>query len=352
MLTAVGNFEAIHGIDVTPESTGKVTKINFRSGQFVNKDDLLLDLDDQVEQATLKFNQSDLTLQEINYQRQLDLQKKGATPGSSVDEALAKKIQAQANVDRIIAEINRKHTKAPFTGRLGIRQVNLGEYVTPGQSKIVTLQSLDPLYLKFYLPEQYLSKLIPNQKIYFSLEQYPDFLFTGIITAINSKIDSNTHNVLIQAQVPNCPFADLKNPKNSTLLKTIYNEQENKLVITCDSDLNSKNKINFYSFIPGMFANISVLEPVFKEVIVVPATAISYSLYGNSVFYIKPDNTVTRKFVKTGEMAGNEIVILSGIKEGDNIVAAGELKLQEGTTVTINNDVTLNSKPDNKQLSE
>lgn len=187
-LPAVGNFVAINGVDVNSQAAGNVVKIHFESGQYVEKDQPLIDIDDSVDEATLKFNQAQLALRDISYKRQADLFKRGATPISNVDEAKASLEQAQANVEKTEAEIQQKHIKAPFSGQLGIRQVNLGQYITPGQTAIVSLQSLDPLYLEFYLPEQFLKKLHLNQQIQFSIESYPNMIFEGKLPPSTQKL--------------------------------------------------------------------------------------------------------------------------------------------------------------------
>ncbi len=287
-IATVGNFVAINGVDVNSEASGNVVKIHFESGQYFEKDKPLIDIDDSVDQATLKFNLAELALRELNYKRQADLFRRGATPSSSVDEATANLQQSKANVEKTEAQIRQKHISAPFSGLLGIRQVNLGQYVTPGQTAIVTLQSLDPLYLEFYLPEQMLKRLHINQGIQFSVEEFPNAIFEGKITAINSKVDTNTHNILVQATLPNCPATAIDNPENSTLIK-LGKKVGEKRIINCNTELNTKNHITQFTFIPGMFASVSVEQPLIPDVIVLPSTAISYSLYGNSVFVIEKD---------------------------------------------------------------
>lgn len=359
-ISAVGNFVAINGVDVNSQASGNVTQIHFESGQYIQKDKPLIDIDDSVEQATLKFNLADMALKQINYQRQADLFKRGATPSSSVDEAKANLEQAQANVEKIRAEITQKHITAPFAGELGIRQVNLGQYISPGQTAIVTLQSLDPLYLEFNLPEQMLKQLRINQGVQFSVEGFPGILFEGKISALNSKIDPNTHNILVQATLPNCPTKAVQNPAKSPLI-TIRNEVDgHRKIVTCSTQLNTKNQIDQFIFIPGMFTSITIEQPAIRDVVILPSTAISYSLYGNSVFVIEPDKEgkkdadgkdllyVKRVFVNTGEQEGNYTVINSGIQAGQVVVGSGELKLQNGARVVINNSITLNpvSNPD------
>lgn len=348
---AVGNFVAINGVDVNAQASGNVVKIHFDSGQYLAEGQPLIDIDDNVDQATLKFNKADLALKALSYQRQADLFKRGATPSSNVDEARASLQQAQANVERTEAEIKQKHITAPFSGQLGIRQVNLGQYITPGQTSIVTLQSMDPLFLEFYLPEQTLKRLHINQGIQFTVEECPDSIFQGKITALNAKVDPNTHNILVQATVPNCPLNYLTNQE--TKYVTVKKLENGKKLVTCNSDLNAKNNTSQFAFIPGMFASIAVEQPSIPNVVVLPSTAISYSLYGNSVFVIEKDKSgkkddkgnailrVQRLFVTTGEQEGNYTVITKGVEAGQEIVSSGELKLQNGTRVVINNNVEL-----------
>ena len=355
---AVGNFVAINGVDVNSQAAGSVVSIHFDSGQYVEENTPLIDIYDSVDQATLKANQSELVLQTINYKRQTDLFKRNATPGSSVDEARARLLQAQADVEKTNEIILQKHIKAPFSGQLGIRQVNLGQYITPGQTAIASLQSMDPMYLDFYLPEQLFNHVKINQPITFTLDQDPNLLFTGNITSINSKVDPNTHNIKVQATLPNCPSEATKNPTNSPLVSVKKSIDTGKFVVHCSSESNKKNKIEKFNFIPGMFAAIEIAEPAIPDVIVLPTTAISYSLYGNSVFIIENDKdnhdilVVKRVFVTTGDQHGNYIVISKGVKAGQQVVSSGELKLQDGTRVVINNDVQLKDFDSPDQLGE
>ena len=363
-LNTIGNFVAINGVEVNSEASGNVTHINFVSGQYVDKDEPLIVIDDSVDQALLKFNQSDLILKQLDYKRQTDLFKKGATSTSNLDAANANLQQAEARVEQIQAQIKQKHIGAPFAGRLGIRQVNLGQYITPGQTSIVTLQSMDPLYLEFYLPEQLYKQVHLNQKVKFSVEEYPNYLFEGKVTAINSKIDLTTHNVLVHATLPNCPIEVLKDPTKSPLAKTSKELRGNKLIINCNHELNTKNKIKNFVFVPGMFAYVELNQPLQKNTIIVPSTAVSYSLYGNAVYIIEKNKegkknsdgsdllTVTRVFVTTGDQQGNYTVIRKGLKPGALVVSTGDLKLQNGTPVTINNSVPLNEVLDSDSLDQ
>jgi membrane fusion protein (multidrug efflux system) len=332
--------------------------IHFQSGQYIKENEPLIDIDDSVDLAILKSNQSELALQEINYKRQSDLAKQGATSSSSVDEARAKFLEAQAGVEKTQATLRQKHILAPFSGHLGIRNVNLGQYITPGQTAIVTLQSMDPLYLQFHLPEQLLDRLHVNQGVIFSVEQNPNLLFTGHITAINSKVDVNTHNIEVQATLPNCPSSAIKKPSSSSLVKVLKKTSDGKTLVSCNTALNTKNKITHFNFIPGMFATIGIEQPVIPNVVVLPTTAISYSLYGDSVYLIEKDKAnkdilvVKRALVTTGDQQSNNTVITEGVKAGQQVVAAGELKLQNGTRVTINNSVRLDEVENPKSLGE
>ena len=360
-LLAVGNFVAMNGVDVNAQASGTVVAIHFTSGQYVKAGTPLIDIDDVSDQAILKAKQSDLVLQGINYKRQLDLAKHGATPSSSVDEAQAKLLQAQAEVERVQSLVSDKHIKAPFSGQLGLRQVDLGQYIIPGQTTITSLQSMDPLYLNFYLPEQLFKHVHINQTVTFSTDQNHNLLFEGKITAINSKIDTDMHNIKIQATLPNCSAKAIKDPAHSPLIKLQKQPDSDKLLVTCNTELNQKDKIERFNLIPGMFASLEIKEKAKKNVIVIPTTAISYSLYGNSVYVIEKEKDkkdkkdsliVKRVFVNTGEQQGNDTVILSGIKAGQQIVSAGELKLQDGTHVAIDNSVRLDKTLNLDDLGE
>lgn len=345
-ISAVGHFVAIKGVDVNAETSGNVVDIHFKSGQSVEKNALLADIDDHVAQANLKFNQAELSLQEINYKRQVDLYRRGATSGVSLDEAKAKWQQAEAKVEETMALIQQKHIRAPFAGRLGIRQINLGEYITPGKA-FVTLQALDPLFLEFYLPEQMLNRVYLQQPVTFSVEQYPHLRFQGQINAISPKADQSSHNIQIQALVPNCSV--------DTLTPEMLAKQTT-LDIPCNTHDNQKNNVQRLSFIPGMFAAIKLAEQAIPHAVVIPSTAISYTLYGSSVFVIDLEpasqknvneplkGVVKQVYITTGEEEGEFTRVLTGLKGGETIVSVGEMKLQNGTHVVIKNDVLGSSK--------
>jgi membrane fusion protein (multidrug efflux system) len=355
---SVGSFVAINGVDVTTQSAGKITAIHFNSGQYVEKNSPLVDIDDSVEQALLKFYQADLIFQKTNYQRQADLVKRNATAISNVDEARAKMQQAEANVENTQATINLKHIKAPFTGSLGIRQIDLGQFLQPGVTTIAPLQSLDPIYLNFYIPEQYITRIRIGQMIIFNVEQSPGINFKGQITAINSKIDEKTHNIQVQATIENCPALHTKQFKQSDFIQERKALPDGREVLSCSSTVNHDRNIQQFNFIPGMFATIEIVQPVKHDVIVVPSTAVSYTMYGDSVFVIeasadeKMPATVKRVYITAGETRGNYTVIKKGLSANQLIVSAGEMKLQDGTPVVIDSNNVLVDHADIDALGE
>lgn len=310
-LNSVGTLTAVNGTDISSEASGIVRQILFESGQSVQPGQTLVLLDTSVESAQLKSDEAQLELAQINYERNQTLFKKHVVSQSEFDTIAATLAEAKAAVEGTQAKINQKTITAPFGGKIGIRQVNIGQYVSAGTA-MVTLQSLDPLYVQFNLPEQYLSKLFLQQPIEIAINNNsPDVkLFKGTVTAINSKIDQATRNILVQATIPN-------------------------------------KEIRLY---PGMFAQVKVWLPEQKAVVTLPQSAISYSLHGDSVFIIKDDKKdwhghsilhVFRQYVKVGERRSDEVAILEGIKAGDKVVSSGQLKLQNGTHVVIDNSVEL-----------
>lgn len=348
-IKSVGNFVALEGVDINSEATGNVTAINFKSGEFVKKGQALIVIDDSVEQATLKNNEARLTLNKINYKRQQDLFKKGATSDSNLDSARAAMQESVANLEKTQAQINQKHIKAPFSGKAGIRLVSLGQYITPGQTNIVTLQSLDPLRLQFYIPEQQFKEISLGQKIKFTIESFKNYKFVSEITAINSKIDTDTHNILIEALIANCPqkiFNDHKfNSKYPDLAKISKVPHSEKQLIECNSKNNAATDIEKFIFLPGMFAKVAVDLPVQENVTILPATAITYSLYGDSVFLVEQDSNkeliAKRVFVITGDVQGNYTAITKGVKPGQEIVSTGGLKLDNNSRIKIDNSTKL-----------
>lgn len=308
-LTSVGTLTAINGVDLSAEVSGLVKVVHFNSGQFVKKGDVIIELDTSIEQASLKDKKAKLVLAKLNYDREKKLFEKKFSSQATLDQRYAELLESEAGVESVEAQIKQKTITAPFDGRIGIRQVDLGQYISPG-AVLVTLQSLNPLYVNLNLPEQYLSALYLNQPVDISVNYGEGKTIRGTITAINSKVDQATRNVTIQATIPN----------------------EN------------------YVLYPGMFGSAKIWLRAQENTIVVPQTAISYSLSGDYVFMIKQEGEYRgnpilkayRTYVKVGERRGDETSIVDGLKAGEQIITSGQLKLQNGTRVEINNSVELN----------
>lgn len=304
-LYAVGTLVAVNGVNISTQAEGNVATINFQSGQRVKKNDFLLQIDDRQEQAQLQNNLAAMKLAQITNERNKTLLQQNAISQQAFDQSNATYQQAVATVAQTQAIINYKHIIAPFDGKLGIRQVNLGQYVKPGDT-IVSLQSMDPLYINFYLPEQHLHQLSIGQLVTLKVDAMPKTIFNGKINALESLVDVETHNLTVQATV---------------------NNKDEKLY-------------------PGLFARIRVILPLKKKVVLVPATAINYTVYGNTIFVVNREKssgkeilTVSLRDVKTGEERNGQIIITDGIKAGDEVVTSGQLKLTNGQAIIINNAV-------------
>lgn len=344
-LDTVGSLVAINGVNLNTEIAGSITKIHFKSGEFIDSGAPLITLDDRVEQAELLNYQAQLTLAKANFNRQADLIKKGATSSSDYDKAKATKMEAFANLEKTRALIKQKHLVAPFSGKLGIGLVNLGQYVTPGQTNIVSLQSLDPLYIRFYLPGNKINQIHVGQVLHFSTDAFKNKIFYGEISAINSQVSTETNNVLVEATVSNCSKSALLK-KDTTLIEMTNNKNSGQTIIRCDTAKNEAKKITDYAFLPGLFSRVSILMPEIQNAIVVPKNAISYSLYGDAIYVIKTDKDgktkkAYRQFVKTGDEENGHVIIEKGIKAGDEVVNSGQLKLDNGMEVKVNNNIKL-----------
>lgn len=301
-LPAIGTFTAVQGIDVAPQVDGIISALHFDSGQDVEQGQLLLELDDQVDQADRKSALAQLKNAELDLARQQSLLKLGNTPKSNYDRALAARDTATADVERVNAIIARKKIVAPFSGRLGIRKVDVGQYLSPG-TPIVTLQQLDPIYVDFPIPEKNLTDLAIGQKVEVAVDAIAGKVFDGAVVSIDARINQNTRNVLVRAK--------LENP-GKTLL-------------------------------PGMFANVNLLVGAPQDVVTVPRTAVSYSLYGDSVYIVKPPakegdpQTVERRFVKVGPSEGPRVEVVEGVEAGEEVVTSGQVKLHPNASVVVDN---------------
>ncbi len=305
-IEAIGTVVAVNGVDISSEVAGIVADIHFSSGQEVEAGAPLLRIRDQVERADLKQNQALLKDAELELERSRSLAQRGNVSQATLDAALARRDQAAAAVERIKALIAQKNLQAPFAGRLGVRLVNIGEYIAAG-TPVVTLQALDQVYVNFQVPEQSVARIAVGLPVTIRVDAFPDQVFTGAITSIDSKVEAATRSALVQATFPN---------------------PERHLV-------------------PGMFADVSVLLGAPEPRITVPETAISFSLYGDAVFVLTPLPedpslfTVARRTIMVADRRGGEVAIGRGLEPGEQIVAAGGFKLRAGATVTVDNSVTL-----------
>lgn len=307
--TSVGNLTPVQGVDVSNQLAGNVTGIYFQSGTQVNKGQLLVQLDDSSQRAQLVGLQAQVKLAQLNYARAQELIKQHLISASDLDTAENNLKQAQSNLQNDLSVIDKLAIRAPFSGQIGIRNVNLGQYLPVGTS-IAGLQSLDRLYVQFGLPEQDLAPLARGQQVEVTVDAYPGKVFNGELNAINSAVDPNTHNISVQAIIHNAGH----------LLRA------------------------------GMFANVRVYAGAPQTVVTVPTSAVDYSLYGSSVFIVKSEGKgtdgkpilkVTQQFVTTGQERDGRVAITQGLKAGDVIVTAGQQKLQNGMQVEINNSVKL-----------
>jgi membrane fusion protein (multidrug efflux system) len=330
-LPAIGTLKAFQGVDLTVETAGTVKQLEFNSGEKVRLNQPLLQLDSVVEQAILATEQAELALAQVEYDRGKNLLVRQALSKSEYDRLSAQLQKSHTRVTQLQALLERKRITAPFAGTIGIRQVDVGDFVSSGTT-VATLQDLSKLFVDFYLPEQHVPQLALGQQVRINVAAYPGEVFIGEITAINPKVEASTRNVQVRAQ--------LANPEEKLL--------------------------------PGMFANLQVLLANQAKQVVVPETAVTFTLYGNSLYVVgkqeqpkaadpctstagqvlcwlglakapNPDSAapalvVERRFVSTGERRDGLVIISKGLKAGEQIVTAGQLKLDNGSTVSLIND--------------
>jgi len=305
VLSSVGSLEAVQGVTVTAELTGKVVEIAFTPGSTVKAGDLLVKQDTASEEAQLRATEATVALARLNLQRLTKLLADNTISQSQHDNAEAQFKQAVAQADSIRAVIAKKTIRAPFAGRLGIRLVNLGEVLKEGQP-IVSLQSLDPIYVNFLLPQQQLGQVQRGLNVRVTTDGAPGQVIEGKVTAINPEVDAATRNIRIQA--------------------TIANPEERLR--------------------PGMFVNVAVVLPAREKVLAIPATAVLYAPYSDSVFVVEekknektgqPSKVVRQQFARLGEKRGDFVAVASGLKEGEVVVSTGVFKLRNGQPVTVDN---------------
>lgn len=324
---AIGTVVAVNGIDVAAKTAGIVREFFFESGAEVKAGEAIVHFDDDAEQADLRNLQASLKNAEQEYQRNRDLANQGIAPKRDLQAAEARRAELVAQIDKVKTIIEDKTVKAPWAGRLGIRKVDVGSYVPAGQA-LVWLQTIDPVYVDFTVPEDEYAKVKPGQLVETAYRAYAGEIFKGKVDVIDAKVDEATRAIEVRAVVPN---------------------PEKKIAA-------------------GMFAEVKVIVAEPQPVFTVPETAVTYSLYGDSVYVVVPAKTtpaaqnttanppaqkpaepalqVERRFIKPGEVRDARIAILQGLKEGEQVVTVGQLKLRPGTNVRIDNSIALNRQPE------
>lgn len=304
---AIGSIEPDQGVRLDAEVAGVVSSINFKNGQNVEENDILVQLDITVESALLNSNKASAHLAEVELTRAKRLRGTDSIAQSQLDKAQADFDRATAQMKNLEAIIERKTIRAPFTGRVGIRQINLGQYLSQG-APIVTLQSYDQVFVNFTLPQQAIARVKTGMQVTLQSDVYPDQTFEGSLTAISPQIDPATRSIKLQG--------------------TLQNEDERLR--------------------PGLFVKVTVTLPKKNDVLVVPATSIVYAPYGNSIFKVitttdettKLETTsVKQSFIRIGKRMGDFVSILEGLEEGDEVVSAGAFKLRNSMPVTIHNEM-------------
>ena len=308
----IGTMEAVRGVMVSADLPGSVARINFDSGKSVRAGDVLVELDTRQERAQLAALEAQRDLAKVNFARMEQLVKQGVISRMEYDQATAQQRQTEANVGEIRATIERKTIRAPFSGTLGIRKVNLGQYLSAG-SPVVQLQALNPIYVNFGLPQQALGQVRVGRSLRVTSDDLVGKTFTGRVTAVDSVVDAATRNVQVQAT--------LANP-------------EGKLQ-------------------PGMFVHVEVALGASRSVVTLPASAISYAPYGDSVYVItdlkdpkgQTYRGVRQQFVKVEGSRGDQVGIVSGLNPGDEVVTSAVFKLRNGAAVQVNNKVQPGNNP-------
>jgi len=311
-LSVIGTMEAVHGVVVSADLPGTVSKINFESGQAVKEGEIIIELDTRQERAQLAALEAQRDLAKINFGRTQKLVDQGVISRQEYDTSVASQKQTEANVGEIRATIERKTIRAPFSGILGIRKVNLGQYLAAG-NPIVQLQSMNPIYVNFGVPQQSGTQVKVGGSVTVTAQDLGGKEFTGRVTALDSVIDEATRNYQVQATLAN-PQGKLK---------------------------------------PGMFVQVAMHYGTPRDAVTLPASAINYAPYGDSVFIITdlkdPKGNsyrgVRQQFVKIDGSRGDQVAVVSGVKPGDEVVSSGVFKLRNGAAVIINNKVQPENNP-------
>jgi membrane fusion protein (multidrug efflux system) len=305
LITSVGSLEAVQGVMLTAELSGKVERIAFEPGTKVEAGDLLLQQDISMEQAQLRAAEATVALTKLELERSSKLLTKKAVAQAKYDSDEAQYKKAVAQIDGIRATIRKKTIQAPFDGTLGIRLVNLGQILNEGDP-IVSLQTIDPIFVNFSLPQQQFAQVKPGLKVRVTADPLSGQAIEGEITAISPEVDAATRNIKVQA--------------------TVANSQERLR--------------------PGMFVNVAVVLPAREEVLAIPTTAVLYAPYGDTVFVVhenqnekdvQPVSVIRQKIVQLGEKRGDFVAIVSGLGNGETVVSTGVFKLRNEQTVVVDN---------------
>jgi membrane fusion protein, multidrug efflux system len=300
--SAVGTLVAVRGVVLGAELGGTIREIGFDSAALVKKGALLVRLDTSVEEAQLQAAAADATLARLALARTRTLKEKDAVTQADLDAAEGRAAQADAVAQGLRATIARKTIRAPFSGRVAIRQVELGEVVSPGTA-LASLQSVDPIFADFWLPQQALADLQPGQPVHLRSDIFPTASWEGAVSVINTEVDLATRNVRVRASLPN-PDGRLR---------------------------------------PGMYVNLEVVSPQARSVRSIPATSVLFAPYGDSVFTLSEQGGQTfarQKFVRLGERRGDWVEVLSGLEAGEAVVSSGAFKLRNGAAVVVKDRLT------------
>ncbi|HWE25130.1 MAG TPA: efflux RND transporter periplasmic adaptor subunit [Myxococcales bacterium] len=316
--SAVGTLVAVRAVTVASEVTGTVRKIGFESGALVRRGQMLVELDTSTEEAQLAAALADQELARANLQRTTTLRQSDYTSPADLDAADARYKQTTAVVAQLRATIAKKTIRAPFDGRIAIREVELGQVLNPG-TRIGSLQSIDPVHADFWLPQQALADLTPGMRAQLRTDVFPKQSWEGTVTTINPEVDVSTRNVRVRGTFAN-PDGRLR---------------------------------------PGMFVNVDVISPEKRRVLIIPSTAILYAPYGDSVFAIeekkeggKTTLTARQKFVRLADRRGDLVSVASGLTAGETIVSSGAFKLRNGMNVVVRNDLAPSAELAPKPVDE
>ena len=317
-ISGIGTLTAFQGIDITPQVGGIVTEVNFVSGEDVPKGKLLVKLDAQTEEADMRSILAELANTDMDLIRREALAAQGVVARTELDSLKTRKRVLEATLDRRRAEIAQKFIYAPWDGRVGLKDIALGSYLAPGQ-KIVWLQKIDPVYVDFTVPETDYGRIALGQKVTAIFNAYPGESFTGRIATTDARVSDTSRMITVRAEIAN---------------------PDKKLV-------------------PGMYASVLIDAGATEQVITVPQTAVTFSLYGDNVFVVNTvkatdkdgkeieERVIERRFVKTGPVREGRVAIESGLKPGDQVVTAGQNKIDQGSKVVIDNSIALKLRDTN-----